>query len=497
MNLTLNQKIALGFLVLVLTYGSMGYISLQNLDKSRAITNKNLLINQPSIILLNEFKLLVVNAKNSSGIWVTIDIQNNPDKKLLKEIHDTAYPDLRKRLDDKVELWTDQADKDSIAVLFSEFEEILVQQKSIMDALPNIDAYQDFVMRVETEAIFENVEFESNEVLYHLEVMLQKFKVLASKQDREMLSSFESIRYSNIFLSIIAIVVGIVVTFYILRVVKLEEQKKSVIAERDAVQEQKDIIEEINAEVMASINYAKRIQSTILPSEETLTKQLSNHFVYYKPRDIVSGDFYWCVNFLEDEVAWLAAADCTGHGVPGAFVSFVCSKALHECVNDERIGNPASILDETTKLVEAAFEGGEADNVKDGMDIGLCRIDFKENKVDFAGAHNPMYLIRDGELMEFKGDRQPIGSHEDRKPYTNHSVDLKKGDTLYIFSDGFLDQFGGPKGKRYMTKRFREFLLTISKGEIKYQTEKIENELVSWQGEEAQVDDILIIGVRV
>ena len=497
MNLSLNQKIALGFLVLVLTYGSMGYISLQNLESSRAITNKNLLINQPSIILLNELKLLVVNSKYATATWVTIDISNHPDKKALREIHEGAYTGLKSRLQDKITLWTDTADRDSISSVLEDFEEVLALEAMIMEALPDIDAYGDFVVRVETESTLDDIDYLSTVILENLEVILQRFKERAGKEDHEMLDSFKSIRYSNIFLSIIAIVIGIIVTFYILRVVRLEEQKKSVIAERDAVQEQKDIIEEINQEIVASINYAKRIQRTILPSEETLNEQLSHHFVFYKPRDIVSGDFYWCISHKQDGVVWLAAADCTGHGVPGAFVSFVCAKALNECVNDLGLDEPGIVLDKTTELVEAAFESGVAENVKDGMDISLCRITMEDKKLEFAGAYNPLYVVRNGELLEYKADRQPIGAHEDRIPFTNHSVDLLENDMVYIFSDGYLDQFGGPKGKRFMTKQFKRLLTTIAVDDVPAQVEKLKSELDSWQGNEQQIDDILVMGVRI
>ena len=497
MNLSLNQKIALGFLVLILTYGGMGYVSLNNLERSRAITNKNLLINQPSIILLNEFKLLVVNSKNFSGTWVTLDISNNPDKKALKEIHASGYAELKQRIEPKVALWDNKADEDSIVSVFLNFEEVLHMEQSIMSALPDIDAYQDFLVRVETESTLENIEYRSDIILEHLEVILKRFKERTDKQDTEMLASFESIRYSNIFLSVIAIVIGIIVTFYILRVVRLEEQKRAVVAERDAVQEQKDIIEEINEEIMASINYAKRIQTTILPSETTLNEQLGDHFVFYKPRDIVSGDFYWCINRADQDVVWLAAADCTGHGVPGAFVSFVCHKALNECVNDHHITDTAAVLDKATELVEGAFGAGVSENVKDGMDIALCKITLSDKKMEFAGAHNPAYVVRNGELSEYKGDRQPIGAYEYRNPFNSHQIDLQENDMIYLASDGFLDQFGGPKNKRYQSKKFKAFLASISDLKPAEQQTKLEAELTAWQGEEQQIDDVLVMGIRV
>ncbi|PCH99078.1 MAG: hypothetical protein COB85_00790 [Bacteroidetes bacterium] len=507
MNLTLNQKIALGFLVLILTYGGMGYVSLNNLERSREITNKNLLINQPSIILLNEFKLLVVNSKNFSGTWVTMDMTNNPDKAELKRIHDTKYPDFKLRLVNKVALWTDTLDKSIIASITEEFDNVLLLEQSIMLALPTIESYQDFMVRVETESTLEDIEYLSNNILLNLNKTLLRFKKRTDTQDTEMLASFESIRYSNIFLSAIAIVIGVIVTFYILRVVRLEEQKRAIVAERDAVKEQKDIIEEINVEIMASISYAKRIQTTILPSQVTLNELLGDHFVFYKPRDIVSGDFYWCVNQSDKDIIWIAAADCTGHGVPGAFVSFVCHKALNECVNDHQITDTAAVLDKATELVESAFGAGVPENeneglaygasVKDGMDIALCKITLSSKKIQFAGAHNPCYIVRKGELLEYKGDRQPIGAYEYRKPFNNHEINLQANDMIYLASDGFLDQFGGAKNKRYQSKKFKAFLVSISDLKPAEQQKKLEEELAAWQGDEQQIDDVLVMGIRV
>jgi serine phosphatase RsbU (regulator of sigma subunit) len=233
---------------------------------------------------------------------------------------------------------------------------------------------------------------------------------------------------------------------------------------------------------------------------------MSNGFVIFKPKDVVSGDFYW----IEDAhgFTYVAAADCTGHGVPGALVSVICSSALSKVLFEEGVKDPAKILDRTREIIIDKFQKN-ADRVNDGMDISLCAIDKRNMKVHWAGANNPLWLIRKNstenpELIEIKADKQPIGVYEKQSPFTNHSVDLKYNDTLYLFSDGFPDQFGGPNeqarkqgGKKYKSKPFKKFLLEINNTPIKMQQEQLEKEFYDWKGNLNQVDDVCIIGVRI
>ena len=206
-------------------------------------------------------------------------------------------------------------------------------------------------------------------------------------------------------------------------------------------------------EVTDSIKYAKRIQSAILPSSKTIKEYLPNSFIFYKPKDIVAGDFYWLES--KNDTVLFAVADCTGHGVPGAMVSVICNNGLNRSVREYGLINPSDILNKTREIVISEFEKSDED-VRDGMDIALCSIKYKvESKksqttaiLQYAGANNPLWIVRDHELIDIRPDKQPIGKHFKNSSFTPHSIELKKGDTIYIFSDGYADQFGGPKGKK-------------------------------------------------
>lgn len=271
-------------------------------------------------------------------------------------------------------------------------------------------------------------------------------------------------------------------------------QKEEVENQKQAVEEQKEIIEEKNREIVDSISYAKRIQSAILPSDGTLKKVLPDAFVMFKPKDIVSGDFYW-LDEKEDKV-FFAAVDCTGHGVPGAMVSVVGHNGLNRVLNEFNITQPAAMLDKLNELVEETFSKS-TETVKDGMDMGICCIDKKTNVLQYAGANNPLYLVRNGELIEIKADKQPIGKFDYRTAFTNHEIELEKGDAIYVFSDGYADQFGGPKGKKFMYKPFKRLITSIAELSVSEQKEKLSAAFEEWKGDLEQIDDVCVFGVRV
>lgn len=264
--------------------------------------------------------------------------------------------------------------------------------------------------------------------------------------------------------------------------------------QRNEVAIQKNLLEERNKEITDSITYAKRIQAAILPPLGIVKLYLRQSFVYYQPKDVVAGDFYW-MEALGDSVLF-AAADCTGHGVPGAMVSVVCNNALNNAVREFKLAEPAAILDKVNAIVTEQFATGEYE-VKDGMDIALVSLHTKTRQATYAGANNSLYHISDGELHQFKADKQPIGSFAEAKPFTSHSVSLKEGDSIYLSSDGFPDQFGGPKGKKYMYKRFRELLLANCTKPMDEQRTILTRSFEDWRGELEQVDDVCVIGVRV
>jgi serine phosphatase RsbU (regulator of sigma subunit)/Tfp pilus assembly protein PilF len=258
------------------------------------------------------------------------------------------------------------------------------------------------------------------------------------------------------------------------------------------IQVQKEKVEEKNKEILDSINYAKRIQTAILPTSKVIKQYLPSSFILYKPKDVVAGDFYWLEH--KDGKVLFAAADCTGHGVPGAMVSVVCNNGLNRSVREYGLSDPGLILDKTRQIVIEEFEKSEED-VKDGMDIALCSL--SNNTLKYAGANNPLWIIRNGEVIETKANRQPIGISDIQKPFITHVFELKKGDTIYMFSDGYVDQFGGEKGKKFKVKALRTLLLSIQDKPMEEQKLLIDSTFEIWKGELEQIDDICVIGVRV
>lgn len=267
---------------------------------------------------------------------------------------------------------------------------------------------------------------------------------------------------------------------------------KEIRQQKHEVEQQKDMIEEAHQEIKDSITYAKRIQSAILPPSKLVKEYLKKSFILYKPKDVVAGDFYWLEH--RDGKVLFAAADCTGHGVPGAMVSVVCNNALNRSVREHGLTDPGEILTKSREIVIQEFEKSEED-VKDGMDIALCSLE--GNKLKYAGAHNPLWIIRKGEIIETKANKQPIGQFDNPEPYTTHSFDLQKGDSIYIFSDGYVDQFGGEKGKKFKARAFRELLLSIQNKVMDAQKDIIDETFETWKGNLDQIDDVCVIGVRV
>ena len=264
------------------------------------------------------------------------------------------------------------------------------------------------------------------------------------------------------------------------------------------IEKQKAEIEEQKKHIMDSIYYARRIQNAILPSFSVMDAHLKNYFVLYLPKDIVSGDFYW---FHETKgLLMIAAVDCTGHGVPGAFMSIVGFNQLNYVVTVKQANIAGGILDELNKGVISTLNENTGENsIKDGMDMALCILDLKNMKSQFAGANNPLVLIRDNNIIRYKGDRFPIGAYDTSVPqsFKNNEFDLKKGDCLYLFSDGFPDQFGGLEGKKFMLRKFEELLLEIHSLPVNDQKETLNKRYLKWKGSNDQVDDILVIGIKI
>ncbi len=263
------------------------------------------------------------------------------------------------------------------------------------------------------------------------------------------------------------------------------------------VTRQKEIIEAKNKDITDSINYAQKIQETILPNKSNLKDVLPESFIYYVPKDIVSGDFYWFAQTRAQELI-LVAMDCTGHGVPGAFMSMIGNDSLNHIIIESMITDPAEILDKMNKRVTKILkQKDERTTTRDGMDMSLCKIDLATGKVTFSGANRPLYVIREQQLIIQKGDKYSIGGHDMiNKTFTNKEVILEKGDMVYMFSDGYPDQFGGKNNRKFMTRRFKSLLTDMAHLDILDQENKLDDNINQWKGDHEQIDDMLVIGFR-
>ena len=260
---------------------------------------------------------------------------------------------------------------------------------------------------------------------------------------------------------------------------------------------QKDLIEEKQAEITDSINYAKKIQDAMMTSSLYLKETLPKSFILFKPKDVVSGDFYWIYKDQEENI-FFTVADCTGHGIPGAFMSMIGTSLLNEIIIEKGLKDTDKILGEMRSQIIKSLHQEEDGGQKDGMDISLCKLNIKKKLVEFSGAHNSLIHISEDKLNNYRGDHQPVGLLlGDKKPFTKHEVKLKKNDMLYIYSDGYQDQFGGEKGKKYMGAKFKKQLLRINKESTDKQLILLEEEFKSWTRNYEQIDDVCVMGVRI
>lgn len=277
---------------------------------------------------------------------------------------------------------------------------------------------------------------------------------------------------------------------------KLEGQNQALQEAQEELEAKRADLEYINKEITAGITYARRIQQAILPDNRLIKKALPNSFIFYRSKEIVSGDFYWF-----DQIgtkAILSAIDCTGHGVPGAFMTVIGYTQLNHIVNELDLIDPGEILTELDERIQTVLkQGNKESTTQDGMDLSLCVFDTYNKKLEFSNAMRPLYLFRDGELQKFKGDRNPIGGTQVKdKSFSTQSVNIQDGDMIYFFTDGYPDQFGGEKGKRLMTRNFVNLLNEIHTLDVEEQHKRLGDNFDAWKGDVEQTDDVLVIGVK-
>ena len=370
-------------------------------------------------------------------------------------------------------------------------------------AIPEIAAAQSEVIRHEKQK--ELYSFRYNKERFFLKskpfvLGANTFRICLLIPQKDLTGNIQQIRW-------IAMSAFVIVVLLVILMIRAYQSKRKA---NELLSIQKQELQDKNKEINDSIHYAKHLQGAILPSCSMIKKLFPKSFVLYKPKDIVSGDFYWKHSF--DRMVYFAVADCTGHGVPGAMISVVCANALNRVIKEYGIIEPGRVLDHVKSQVVDAFSQSE-DGVSDGMDIALCCIDLEINKLWYSGANNPLYIVSQMKnevqmskkcvfdtnrmLYEYPATRQPIGKFNQTKRFETHEIDLEKGDCIYLFSDGFVDQFGGAHGKKYKSKPFKTFLLSISSKSMAEQKSLLDDEFNVWKGDLEQIDDVCILGIKI
>jgi len=430
--------------------------------------------------------------------------------------------------------------KQQVAIIETQKQEIL-KQKALLDSI-NKEIYAKEEILVEKQMVLDNqfrqISRQQGEIYSQKKVITgqqqevqvqkdtlekQKEKInlqltrideqlqMISKQEDKIKMQLEAIEKQKLVLAfaLVALLLVSILGYFIYRSyrikreanIKLEEknrtismQKDEIAIQRDLAAAQRDQIAYQKKHITDSIEYARRIHTALMPSLELFSDKLE-HFVLYKPLAIVSGDFYWVSSQGNRQV--IISADCTGHGVPGAFMSMLGVTLLNEIVNGKHVLMPDQIIENLRQgVIRSLNQVADQDSIKDGMDLSVCVVDFDQGTLWYSGANNPLYLVRDSELIHYRADKMPASIHYKMQPFTLHKIKLRKGDAFYIFSDGFADQFGGPHQKKFMSVKLKETLVALSGKPMLKQGERLNEIFEEWRGNNPQVDDVTFIGVR-
>lgn len=374
---------------------------------------------------------------------------------------------------------------------------------SIADSIGTAKAYADFIKKYPKSAQFELASTKKNQIAYLelLEKQAELDSVSQVNQEMKLVALQDHAKSQSKFISTqkryIATLIGLGVLFFLFLtylVFTLVRIGKS----RRLISEQKVQLEDKNNHIHESLRYAKYIQERFLPDQIELKRNFKEYFILYDPKDVVSGDFYWFAD-LKDRFI-VAAADCTGHGVPGAFMSMIGHTLLNQIVHKEQVLEPAKILEELRcSVIDSLNKNSLEKDISDGMDMALISVYKDKSKLEYAGAYNSLILVDGDEVREIKADRQPIAKYYDKteKPFTNHVVDLVENECVYLFSDGYQDQFGGEENKKYSKSKFKNDLLEVSKLSMDEQLTALLKKNADWKGETPKTDDVLVMGLRV
>jgi serine phosphatase RsbU (regulator of sigma subunit) len=461
---------------------------------------------------LNVSRLFAAHAVKSEDDWH--EIYNKTEEELQKEKQTVLeqkelIKDQKKHINDQLETIKDQKEQISIQngqinkqknELKNLEKSISAKQKDIEKQIAVLNKQKREIAGKETRINAQKQEIDKQiETINNQNDRIKKQKATLKTQDVELQRQKIIMALGGIML-LLALVVGFLI-FLAYRIKKksnkvLEEKNIEIERQRNIAESQRDKIAYQNEQIIASINYAQKIQRAILPGKDRFKECLNNFFILYKPKDIVSGDFYWESRVHDDVV--IVAADCTGHGVPGAFMSMLGVTFLNEIVNSQGIVQPDEILNILrNNIIKSLNQDGREHKLKDGMDMAVCTINKNSKSVKFAGANNPMILIRQGELEYFKGDKMPVSLHEKMLSFTYKEIALKDNDCIYIFSDGYADQFGGDNNKKFKIRNLKEALLSVYQKPMTEQHIILDKTFEDWKGSNEQIDDVLMLGIKI
>ena len=361
-----------------------------------------------------------------------------------------------------------------------EMHELYMETK---DSIAKMDAEEE-LYKFEVDKEYQ-LKKQADSILHADEIIIQQAE---NRAKEEQLKSEKQRRTG------LLVIVGLVLVSLGFVFVQLRKTR----AQKVVIEGQHEKLNESHREITDSINYAKRIQDALMTSAVYIKDVLPESFILFNPKDVVSGDFYWVYRSPKGQI-YFTVADCTGHGVPGAFMSMIGTSLLNEFIIENNIEDTAEVLTKMREqIIKSLDQKGLQGENKDGMDMALCKYDPKKGTVQYSGAYNPLIHISKNEINQLKGDSQPVGLHTGKKlPFTNKEIQVAKGDMLYIYSDGFPDQFGGEKGKKYLSGKFKKFLLSISDKPIDEQNTLIKAEFTNWIGDHEQIDDVCVMGVRI
>lgn len=488
MNWLFNRryKLVIAFIVITAIVSGTLIITMVTLSRSHEINRQ---INEelvPSIRVLQRLEGKTLRANDLIKEWAYVQrVEEDIHRKEMRTLSDSLLPaNLNQVLQTKSAFAiADQQRLDSLAT----FIELLISQyKTIENLLPNFDSYSDPLATMEADSYF----LEGSGVVLTAQHTNELFQTLIRNQTNRMNAEIEEMNEQFTILNWVLVVVSLFVVSAAVAIAFFVTQLRR---QKEASDSQNVQLDLLYRDLTDSINYAQRLQSTILPTIGNVRQIFPNAFILYNPKAVVSGDFYWFKNIGGKKL--FAAADCTGHGVPGAFMSLVGHNFLNHVT--KVFIDPAQILNSMNRLGTEVMKNNNS-QVRDGMDVALCALDEKTLLLEYCGANIPLYLVREGELQEFLPTKRSIGSFgEPGGTFKTQKIQLQEGDVLFACSDGYADQFGGENNKKFMRRTFKELLKRIAVLEMEAQQETLQHEFDSWKGSNEQTDDILVIGIRI